>query len=218
MGFQNEAFSNRERLLLDTALALFRERGWEQVTVAQVAARAGVAKGTVYKHFTSKESIYARLALEFSASCLVRYKAVSGAASPLATMRTIIRLAFDLMHAHPTEVQLWLHCERPEFQHRLSEAERAEFHHLDEQYQALFHQLLDEAVSFGEMSRKPTGILYWGVDTVFLGVMARIAANGVGGRHEPMDPQQYFDHVADFILAGMLGAPSVAADANRENL
>ncbi len=218
MGYQNEAFSNRERLLLDTALALFRERGWEQVTVAQVAARAGVAKGTVYKHFTSKESIYARLVLEFSSGCLARYQAVPVTATPLTTMRSIIRMAFDLMHAHPTEVQLWLHCERPEFQQRLSEGEREAFRQLDQQYQALFYHLLDSAVEAGEMSRKPTGILYWGVDTVFLGVMARIAADGVGGRHEPMDPQQYFDHVADFILAGMLGAPTVAADAKTENL
>ncbi len=215
MRYQNEAFRHRERLLLDTALDCFKRDGWEKVTVAEVAAAAGIAKGTVYKHFLSKESIYAQLALEFSRACLRRYLTVPVGDHPLETMRELILLAFNLMREHPVEVQLSLHCERPEFQQRLEPKLREAFQSLDRQYTQLFNDLLDAAVKQGEIERKPSEPLYWGVDTMFQGVMARIAAGGFGEWREPVDLDAYFHHVANFIIAGIHGA-SPASDDDTE--
>ena len=48
----------RERLV-EAAFRLFSEpRGYASVTVSEVAAAAGVAKGSVYRHFPSKEAIF----------------------------------------------------------------------------------------------------------------------------------------------------------------
>src|SRR5215467_4480489 len=41
----------------DTATAMFAERGFEQVTIAQVAAAAGVSKMTVTNYFPRKEDL-----------------------------------------------------------------------------------------------------------------------------------------------------------------
>lgn len=211
MGYQDEAFQQRERVLLDTALALFRDRGWEQVTVAQVAEAAGIGKGTVYKHFATKESIYARLALEFSRRCLAQYRQVTIGEGALVSMRQVIRRAFDLMQQNPTEVQLSLHCERPEFQERLDTGFQAEFARLEEEYNQLFHRFIEAAVSRGEMAPVSTEALYWGIEAGFHGVMARVAAGGFGRWYSTPDLSRYFDHVADFMIAGLLGAPAVAA-------
>jgi len=43
--------------LLDSALALFEERGFDSVTVEEIAARAGVAKGSFYTYFSTKSDI-----------------------------------------------------------------------------------------------------------------------------------------------------------------
>lgn len=43
--------------ILDTALRLFRERGFEQTTMRDVAAEAGVATGAAYYYFRSKEEL-----------------------------------------------------------------------------------------------------------------------------------------------------------------
>jgi AcrR family transcriptional regulator len=43
--------------VLDAAVELFAERGYEGTTVAQVISRAGVAKGGFYHHFPSKEAL-----------------------------------------------------------------------------------------------------------------------------------------------------------------
>ncbi|MDX1636264.1 MAG: TetR/AcrR family transcriptional regulator [Marinobacter sp.] len=215
MGYQDEAFQQRERVLLDTALALFRDRGWEQVTVAQVAEAAGIGKGTVYKHFATKESIYARLALEFSRRCLSQYRRVVIGDRALVSMREVIRQAFDLMCDNPIEVQLSLHCERPEFQERLDAGLRADFGELEQQYTELFNHFIEVAVSRGEMAPVSTEALYWGIEAGFHGVMARVAAGGFGAGCNMPDLARYLDHVADFMIAGLLGAPAVAATTAR---
>src|SRR5690606_30135804 len=41
------------------AVELFALRGYAGVTVADVAAKAGTAKGSLYRHFESKEDLFA---------------------------------------------------------------------------------------------------------------------------------------------------------------
>src|SRR5882757_8254268 len=43
--------------ILDAALAIFRERGFERATMREIAAAAGVAVGAAYYYFDSKDAI-----------------------------------------------------------------------------------------------------------------------------------------------------------------
>ena len=45
------------QLILDTALEMFRERGYEQTTMRAVAEKAGVSLGNAYYYFSSKEHL-----------------------------------------------------------------------------------------------------------------------------------------------------------------
>jgi AcrR family transcriptional regulator len=47
--------------LLDTAIAAFAEHGYHGTSVADIAQRAGVAKGVVYWYFESKEALFLEL-------------------------------------------------------------------------------------------------------------------------------------------------------------
>ena len=55
--FAKIAADKRERLLREAA-RLFAERGFNQTDVAELANRAGVAKGSIYNYFESKEDLY----------------------------------------------------------------------------------------------------------------------------------------------------------------
>ncbi|WP_165802825.1 TetR/AcrR family transcriptional regulator [Pelagivirga sediminicola] len=47
----------RRAQLLDAAQRLFFARGWDDVTIADVLAEAGISKGGFYHHFTAKEDL-----------------------------------------------------------------------------------------------------------------------------------------------------------------
>lgn len=54
---QRAASEATRRQILDTALELFRERGFEETTIRDIAGRAGLSLGSAYYYFKSKEAI-----------------------------------------------------------------------------------------------------------------------------------------------------------------
>jgi len=57
LGKRETAKIERRDRLYDAALALFREQGYEETTVDQIAHRAGVAKGTFFNYFPTKDAV-----------------------------------------------------------------------------------------------------------------------------------------------------------------
>jgi AcrR family transcriptional regulator len=57
----------RRRRIVDAALAALREQEYEQIQIRDVAASAGVALGTLYRYFSSKEHLYAAVLTEWAA-------------------------------------------------------------------------------------------------------------------------------------------------------
>jgi AcrR family transcriptional regulator len=54
-----ECYGEPQKRLIDAAFRLFSEpKGYALVTVSEIAAAAGVGKGSVYRHFPSKEALF----------------------------------------------------------------------------------------------------------------------------------------------------------------
>ncbi|APU31011.1 TetR/AcrR family transcriptional regulator [Ectopseudomonas chengduensis] len=205
MRYQDQLFQQRENALLQSARQLFQEQSWDRVTIAEVARHAGIGKGTVYKHFSSKEALYARLVLDCSRQHLSELRETANQAPPREAMRHVIRRAFEQLLADPLQAQLCLLCDRPAFQERLDAPYREQFLELEGQYMALFNHLLQG--SFSELQLSPTDCqrLLWGVEACVNGVMARIASGGFAHWAEPIELDAYFQRVTDFIIAGLQG-------------
>lgn len=58
LGLSAEAHSAGEKAILETAVRLFSELGFEGVSMRTVAREAGVSKSNIYHHFESKEALY----------------------------------------------------------------------------------------------------------------------------------------------------------------
>jgi AcrR family transcriptional regulator len=68
----------RRREILDAATELFRDRGFDVATVQQIATRAGVAAGTVYLYFPSKEAMLVAIQEDFEGGLLDRFAQIAG--------------------------------------------------------------------------------------------------------------------------------------------
>jgi AcrR family transcriptional regulator len=81
----------RERIL-ESAAELFAEREFDLVLIDEVAAQAGVGKGSVYRQFKSKEELYAAVVINGFAGLQGEIRsALSGASTMRAQITTIVR-------------------------------------------------------------------------------------------------------------------------------
>lgn len=83
--------AHTRQLILEAALATFLQSGFERTRMADVAARAGLAKGTLYLHFADKEALF-----EFVLQRLVSEPLARLRAGPIAgeTPRTSLERLF----------------------------------------------------------------------------------------------------------------------------
>ncbi len=57
--FRKQQFDAREEAILDAVNNLLSEKGYDLMTMDDVAEQVGIAKGSLYKHFASKEKLAA---------------------------------------------------------------------------------------------------------------------------------------------------------------
>jgi TetR/AcrR family transcriptional regulator, repressor of fatR-cypB operon len=153
--------------ILDAALELFVDKGFHGTAVPEVAERAGVGAGTIYRYFVSKEALVNAL-----------YQQYKGELTSL-VMRdfTLDAPARQLVH------QLWTRL--ADFAKRKPRAYAfLELHHhstyLDEQSIAIERRILDMAVRFiavaqtrGELKPLPPMLLVAIVTGAFVGMVRK---------------------------------------------
>jgi AcrR family transcriptional regulator len=59
LSFRQKVLATREEAIVSTVMRLLAEKGFDQMTVDEVAAEVGIAKASLYKHFASKEALAA---------------------------------------------------------------------------------------------------------------------------------------------------------------
>jgi AcrR family transcriptional regulator len=78
--------ADRRQAILDAALDVFSERGFAQARLDEVAARAGIAKGTIYLHFADKEALFRALVTVAAGPVLDRLEQIAAQDLPIAVV------------------------------------------------------------------------------------------------------------------------------------
>jgi AcrR family transcriptional regulator len=88
--------TTRSRAILATASRLFASRGYSQTTTAEIAREAGVAEGTLYHHFGSKDGIFLTLFDETMEGYLAGIEALlARETTGRETLSAFVRFHFD---------------------------------------------------------------------------------------------------------------------------
>jgi AcrR family transcriptional regulator len=97
----------RRQQLLDVALALFAERGYNATTMDDTAEAAGVTKPLLYQHFDSKRALYLELVDSVATTMLDAIgKAVVAADGPRQQVESGFSAYFHLVVTHPAAFNL----------------------------------------------------------------------------------------------------------------
>src|SRR5208337_870046 len=82
----------RQEAILKAALEVFAEHGFAAARLDDIAARAGVAKGTLYLYFPDKETLFERMLQSFAAPVLARLSRLAEEESmpPAAALSAIV--------------------------------------------------------------------------------------------------------------------------------
>ncbi|GEM_PF-6115847 len=171
---KQQHFAAREEQILAAALALLNREDWQAATVARIAAEAGIGKGTVYKHFASKEAIYAALSMAFFERLLLRLRAIDAHLPPLQWLRAAIRNAFDHYLGHSDHRHVVMFCARPAFRNQLDAIQRERFERIDREFNALFTAVLARGVVDGLFPDRPVMQLGFPLEAAFTGAMHMI--------------------------------------------
>jgi AcrR family transcriptional regulator len=178
------------RKLLEAAAQEFGASGYHEAAITGITQRAGVALGTFYTYFESKEAVFRALVRDMSHATRVHVaEAVRGAPDRLAAERIGLAAFIAFTRQHP---ELYRIIEEAQF---VAEDVYRE-HYLT--FVDGYRRNLAAAGARGEIADGPDELRAWALIgmSVFLGMR-------YGQWTQDMDPAEVADHAIDLVSEGL---------------
>lgn len=202
-------FKRREQEILQAALELFADEQWEKVTVAQIAQHADIGKGTVYKHFASKEEIYARMILDYGEEMLAVFKdLLSGDNDPASKLRQLLEHCFHRFSEDSACMRLHFHCKQRSFRERLSEPLQQQFAAREQEFMAVVAPVLEQGMAEGYFMQRPLCQAFIGLEAIFDGTLLMIRNEEylcMPTDQPAMDQETFIAEMVSFMLSTLTG-------------
>src|SRR5437016_9091801 len=182
---RQEASELRRLAILQAARTVFARQGYADTVVDDIAAQAGIGKGTLYLYFPSKEQIYLAALLE-DARKLNRLsrERMAAAATWQDKLRAYMEVRLEYFDAHQDFLRIYL----TEFRNMCMQGKplAAELHHLVQEGEAQLAQLFAAAAATGEVRAVDPELAALTVSDLTRGVMER-RLRGWGNGAGPAD-------------------------------
>lgn len=183
----------REALILQVAEEVLMEKGYHETSIDEIAARVGIAKGTVYLHFPSKEDLVIAI---FVSDMQQFLQEVDSAIATEQTNRGKLEVALHTLYGGllGKRAQLLYSLYNNADLHRLFSAKGACMQDMWEQLAARIALLLDQGKAGGDFDTSlPTNVM---VGTFFSLMSPRSYERLVlKGHITPEDLVRYLSHI-----------------------
>jgi TetR/AcrR family transcriptional regulator, regulator of autoinduction and epiphytic fitness len=97
--FKEQMLQAREDAIIQTVNRLLAEKGFDAMTVDEVAASVGIAKASLYKHFPSKEDLAAAAMVRVMARARMYLSTLPDDMAPLDKLKAVARWSMGLQLA-----------------------------------------------------------------------------------------------------------------------
>lgn len=189
---------NKRKRIIDAAARFFGEKGYHNTTTSEIAEAAGVAAGTIYIYFSSKEELLVAVFEEFLGTHMERLRqGVEREQTPRDKLRRLLALGLELMEENPDSAKIFLSQLRQSTAMIKMVAKRS-----SRAYKDIIENVLTEGVRAGvfrEMNAAAVASMLFGAfQTVVLDWVAEDCAYSLRDSTAPL---------SEFVLRGVENAP-----------
>lgn len=204
---KDRAFRQREEEILATALELFHTSGIDSVTVAEIAKATDIGKGTIYKHFSCKDEIFARLAIDFLQDMFASAAAQDPKTDCFDRMKSMFGVCFYKHVEYPIHSEIALRCETPEFRENLSEPLRQAFGQLNQDFYTMVGEMVAQGIANKDLPDMPIEELLCGTHATFTGALQMLRTRDCNcfDHTESLSQERFIELIIDFTMAGLFG-------------
>ncbi len=196
-GKREQTKVQNRQAILDAAREVFSDLGYEACTVRDIIRRTGLAAGTFYNYFRSKEEVFSALADEGAKRFGPILKAIRAANPDFGDfLRAAIRA---YLQYRASEHMRWLAANPQDPAGLRVQGETPEMH-------AVFLEVRDAIEAAIAAGKGPA------TDTDYLATACISMVREIGGvmiRREPVDTEAAADFAVAMILGGVRGLPAV---------
>ena len=146
-------FERREQELLAIASKLYREQGEQAVSMDNLVLHSDYSKGTIYKHFSSKEDLVACMALHhlqrFCALCETVTRLDCGSREKMVAIHL---MPYFIIQQHGDICSLMTSCKTGMVKERMSEPRQQQLHQEEERMLEPILEVIQEGVTRGDLA------------------------------------------------------------------
>ncbi len=170
-------FDRRESDILEAAFDRFAEKGVENVTIEMIAEAAEIGKGTIYKHFKSKNEIYASLVIRRGKDIHSQINGIDPTLPVVEKLRNVFALYIDLFFKDTKALNVFNKCEAMLTPDGLSENVFNQVETLHKMKAAQIDVLFSQGIKEGVFIDAKPSVLTMIASGVFTGTMMQLLDN-----------------------------------------
>lgn len=183
-----------KRKIFETAMKLFAEKGYDATSIEEITATVGVAKGTLYYHFSSKEEIY-KFLIEEGMKLLrnsIQIKTVQ-LSNPIAKLKAVIIIQLKVIMKYDEFITILL-------SHIWGNKERHySFRKYIYEYIDIIKKYIEEGIKEGLIKEGDSHLM---ASTIF-GIICAVKIHKMS-KSEELVIEEIANSMIDYILNGML--------------
>jgi len=197
-------FLQREAEIVAAAIDLFHCNELDNVTIEQIAKQADIGKGTVYRHFTSKDEIFVRIIIDLNRTMRNEIRNIDSQQPFRDRLDKIIAIIWDHdMRDSQFLRRLNQHLMASNFRKNLKDEILNEFNQLQEEDNAFYLTLLHEAQQMKEIIDEPIESLLFCARAAIDGAILFYWQLESTGEVDTNDSHRYLKAVQNFVYRAL---------------